>query len=114
MSGLSPRRLGGSSDCNAAALRRQARGLPLPQLTLTARPEWVAGLTEEAKMERNDSNRVAIAILVAAVLVAAAVVYLGRQMAIGSDEARGFALIGEHLKAPGGALSEEAFNARVE
>src|SRR3990167_8693537 len=65
-------------------------------------------------MERNDSNRVAIAILVAAVLVAAAVVYLGRQMAIGSDEARVFALIDEHLKAPGGALSEEAFNARVE
>src|SRR3990167_10544566 len=65
-------------------------------------------------MERNDSNRVAIAILVAAVLVAAAVVYLGRQMAIGSDEARVFALIDQHLKAPGGVLSEEAFNARVE
>ena len=65
-------------------------------------------------MERNDSNRVAIAILVAAVLVAAAVVYLGRQMALSSDEARVAALIDQHLKAPGGALSEEVFNARVE
>lgn len=65
-------------------------------------------------MERNDSNRVAIAILVAAVLVAAAVVYLGRQMALDSDEARVVALIDERLKAPGGVLSEEAFNARVE
>lgn len=65
-------------------------------------------------MERNDSNRVAIAILVAAILVAAAVVYLGRQMALGSGDERMAALIVEHREAPGGALSEEAFNARVE
>jgi protein-disulfide isomerase len=65
-------------------------------------------------MERNDSNRVAIAILIAAVLVAAAVVYLGRQMTLGSDDERVAALIVERLEAPGGALSEEAFNARVE
>lgn len=65
-------------------------------------------------MERNDSNPLAIAILVAAVLVAAAVVYLGRQMAPDSDAERVAALIVERLEAPGGALSEEAFNARVE
>lgn len=65
-------------------------------------------------MERNDSNRVAIAILIAAVLVAAAVVYLGRQMTLGSGDEQVAALIVERLEAPGGALSEEAFNARVE
>lgn len=65
-------------------------------------------------MERNDSNRVALAILVAAILVAAAVVYLGRQMAPGSDAERMAALVVERLEAPGGALSEEAFDARVE
>jgi protein-disulfide isomerase len=65
-------------------------------------------------MERNDSSRVAIAILISAVLVAAAVVYLGRQMTLGSDDERVAALIVERLEAPGGALSEEAFNARVE
>lgn len=65
-------------------------------------------------MERNDSNRVAIAILISAVLVAAAVVYLGRQMTLGSDDERVAALIVERLEASGGALSEEAFNARVE
>lgn len=65
-------------------------------------------------MERNDGNRLAIAIVVAAALIAIALVYLGRQMAIGSDEARVVALIDERIKAPGGALSEEVFNARVE
>lgn len=65
-------------------------------------------------MERNDSNRVAIAVLIAAVLVAAAVVYLGRQMTLGSGDEQVAALIVERLEAPGGALSEEAFNARVE
>lgn len=65
-------------------------------------------------MERNDSNRVAIAILIAAVLVAAAVVYLGRQMTLGSGDEQVAALIVERLEAPGGALSDEAFNARVE
>lgn len=65
-------------------------------------------------MERNTSNHLAIAIVVAAALIAAALVYLGRQMALGSSEERLAALIDEHLKAPGGALSDEAFNARVE
>lgn len=65
-------------------------------------------------MERNDSNRVAIAILIAAVLVAAAVVYLGRQMPFGSGGEREAALIVERIAAPGGALSEKAFMPRLD
>lgn len=65
-------------------------------------------------MERNESNRVAIAIVVAAVLVAAALVYLGRQMMLSTSEARVLALIDERLQAQDGGLSDEAFNARVE
>jgi protein-disulfide isomerase len=63
---------------------------------------------------RPDNKNMAIAVVVAAVIVAAALLYLGRQLADRPDEARVVALIEERLEQRSGALSDEAFNARVE
>ena len=64
-------------------------------------------------MDNKNSKTLAIAIVVAAVIVAAAVFYLGTQLAGRPDEARVVALIEERL-GQGSASSDEAFNARVE
>jgi protein-disulfide isomerase len=64
-------------------------------------------------MKPNNSKTLAVAIVVAAVIVAAAVLYLGRQLTSRPDEARVVALIEERLGQPG-TLPDAEFNARVE
>lgn len=66
-------------------------------------------------METKHRKTLAVAIVVAAVIIATAMLYLGRQLAAQPDEARVVALIEERLGGQGGgALSEQEFNARVE
>ena len=64
-------------------------------------------------MKSNNSKVLAVAIVIAAVIVAAALLYLGRQVANRPDEARVVALIEERL-GQSDAASNDAFNARVE
>lgn len=64
-------------------------------------------------MKTKNNRSLAIAIVVAALLVAGALVFLGKQLADRPDEARVVALIEERLGRTG-AASDEAFNARVE
>lgn len=65
-------------------------------------------------MSEKSNKGLALAIVVAAVLVAAAIVYLGGQLAARPDEARVVQLIEERLGQRGQPAAEEAFNARVE
>ncbi|HEX5512844.1 MAG TPA: thioredoxin domain-containing protein [Gammaproteobacteria bacterium] len=62
---------------------------------------------------KTDNKNLAVAIVIATLLVAAALVFLGKQLANRPDEARVIALIEERLGQHGTA-SDEAFNARVE
>lgn len=62
---------------------------------------------------KSSNKSLAVAVVIAALLIAATVLYLGRQLADRPDEAQVVALIEERLGQTGPA-SEEAFNARVE
>lgn len=66
-------------------------------------------------MDSKPSNRgLAASIVIAAIVVAAAVVYLGRQLASRPDEAQVVALIEERLQRDAATTTDEEFNARVE